>query len=129
MKLNIIINETQKREDYENITPDQLPSIVDAAYEDIELNNIIEFNPQILPAAISKLRRGGRLKLNIIDIHKLIGNTHNRLMTLPDFSQTLAGRNVFFAPDELKALVQQHGLQIISIDHYQYNFIFEMQRG
>ncbi len=128
MKVNILLNEAEKMEGYENIPPQNIQSLIDGSCELLECNSLLELNPNIFQSLLPKVRHGGIISLTILDIHRAVHNLYNKIINTQEFSQILNGRNMVLSLEDLKGIVAQTELDIVNIDHVNYIYSVQLRR-
>ena len=72
MKVNLIVDDSQSKEGYENIAlnPEGINGIPDSACKELMVDNVLEFLPEQMTATVlKKLRKGGTLEIRSPDAH------------------------------------------------------------
>mgnify|MGYP003627241457 FL=1 len=122
---------TNKSEDLSVLSSENIDSLPDAVFEEIELLDVLEFSerPEILEVAIKKLRHGGKIKITGTDALQVIKSAAFGMCDLEHASSVmLGGRNKLVSAHNLKEGLSSVGLNVTLVGIVGYKYVVEAQR-
>ena len=122
---------TNKSEDLSVLSSENIDSLPDAVFEEIELLDVLEFSerPEILEVAIKKLRHGGKIKITGTDALQVIKSAAFGMCDLEHASSVmLGGRNKLVSAHNLKEGLSSVGLNVTLVGIMGYKYVVEAQR-
>ena len=122
---------TNKSEDLSVLSSENIDSLPDAVFEEIELLDVLEFSerPEILGVAIKKLRHGGKIKITGTDALQVIKSAAFGMCDLEHASSVmLGGRNKLVSAHNLKEGLSSVGLNVTLVGIVGYKYVVEAQR-
>jgi len=122
---------TNKSEDLSVLSSENIDSLPDAVFEEIELLDVLEFSerPEILEVAIKKLRHGGKIKITGTDALQVIKSAAFGTCDLEHASSVmLGGRNKLVSAHNLKEGLSSVGLNVTLVSIVGYKYVVEAQR-
>lgn len=120
-----------KSEEISVLSSENIDSLPDAIFEEIELLDVLEFSdrPEILDIAIKKLRHGGVIKITGTDALQVIKSAAFGLCDLEHASNVmLGGRNKLVSAHKLKEQLSSVGLNVTLVGIVGYKYVVEAQR-
>ena len=134
MKLHITESKDKNIEGYQNINVSSalgtLPEIVDHSCEEVILNNSLsklerQEALQMLELACSRVRMGGKVSIYDIDIKTLCVEYLNRRISQVDMSQELYDTANCIEINEIRKIVNRHGIVVEScyVKGYQFELV------
>ena len=122
---------TNKSEDLSVLSSENIDSLPDAVFEEIELLDVLEFSerPEILEVAIKKLRHGGKIRITGTDALQVIKSAAFGMCDLEHASSVmLGGRNKLVSAHNLKEGLSSVGLNVTLVGIMGYKYVVEAQR-
>ena len=122
---------TNKSEDLSVLSSENIDSLPDAVFEEIELLDVLEFSerPEILEVAIKKLRHGGKIRITGTDALQVIKSAAFGMCDLEHASSVmLGGRNKLVSAHNLKEGLSSVGLNVTLVGIVGYKYVVEAQR-
>jgi hypothetical protein len=122
---------TNNSEDLSVLSSENIDSLPDAVFEEIELLDVLEFSerPEILEVAIKKLRHGGKIRITGTDALQVIKSAAFGMCDLEHASSVmLGGRNKLVSAHNLKEGLSSVGLNVTLVGIMGYKYVVEAQR-
>jgi hypothetical protein len=122
---------TINSEDLSVLSSENIDSLPDAVFEEIELLDVLEFSerPEILEVAIKKLRHGGKIRITGTDALQVIKSAAFGMCDLEHASSVmLGGRNKLVSAHNLKEGLSSVGLNVTLVGIMGYKYVVEAQR-
>lgn len=122
---------TNNSEDLSVLSSENIDSLPDAVFEEIELLDVLEFSerPEILEVAIKKLRHGGKIRITGTDALQVIKSAAFGMCNLEHASSVmLGGRNKLVSAHNLKEGLSSVGLNVTLVGIMGYKYVVEAQR-
>ena len=116
MKVNLIVDDSQSKEGYENITlnPEGINGIPDSACKELMVDNVLEFLPEQMTATVlKKLRKGGTLEIRSPDAQEIFRHIAIGSVVFENTSSLLTGGRARMSTlGQTRSLLESNGLQI-----------------
>ena len=116
MKVNLIVDDSQSKEGYENIAlnPEGINGIPDSACKELMVDNVFEFLPaQMTATVLKKLRKGGTLEIRSPDAQEIFRQFAIGSVDFENTSSLLTGGRARMSTlGQTRSLLESNGLQI-----------------
>ena len=116
MKVNLIVDDSQSKEGYENIAlnPEGINGIPDSACKELMVDNVLELLPvQMTATVLKKLRKGGTLEIRSPDAQEIFRQFAIGSVDFENTSSLLTGGRARMSTlGQTRSLLESNGLQI-----------------
>ena len=116
MKINLVINEENSKEGYENIPLNQegVAGIPDSACKELMIDNVFEFVPENVAGVIlKKIRKGGVIEIRSPDAQEIIRQLQIGSLDFQNASDLLTGgRARMSSLEKARSFLELNGLDI-----------------